>query len=161
MLLLFGVVAFLIVFLEKRTPQNTLNGIAYVSDGDSLKLKDERIRLLGIDAPELAQTCVDENKKTWQCGKISKKRMKQLIKNKELICTWKERDRYNRLLAKCTLNGNDIGAILVKEGLAVSYRGSNDYLVEQKYAKKNKIGMWAGKFEDPKDWRFRNRGRRY
>ncbi len=155
-LVLFGAIAYTSSFLEKSELSNIVSGQAYASDGDSLKISGIRIRLLGIDAPELYQKCKDKNNITWKCGLASHKRMASLIRGNEVTCLSDAEDRYGRLLAKCAVENVDVGAILVSEGLAVSYRGSGDYLREQNEAKKNKRGMWAGEFENPQDWRRRN-----
>jgi endonuclease YncB( thermonuclease family) len=38
-------------------------------DGDTLKSSTTEVRLYGIDAPELAETCTDANGKEWACGR--------------------------------------------------------------------------------------------
>ena len=44
-----------------------ISGLPSVTDGDTLRLGAERIRLHGIDAPESAQRC-RAGGKTWACG---------------------------------------------------------------------------------------------
>jgi endonuclease YncB( thermonuclease family) len=156
LLAMFLVAIFLSFYSDEKVNIQNLNGRATASDGDSLRLNGERIRLLGIDAPELYQNCKAKNGRNWECGRVSHKRMSKLIKGQRVVCSSNEVDRYDRLLAKCTVLDKDIGGILVLEGLAVSYRGSGDYLGEQRSAKKNKLGMWAGEFENPQDWRRNN-----
>ncbi len=155
-LALLGAIAFLVITLEKDELDQPLRGFVTASDGDSLKMGSQQIRLLGIDAPELYQKCKFKNGKTWECGRVSHSRVSQLVKGKELVCIGDQYDRYNRLLAKCSVRDKDIGGILVLEGLAVSYRGSGDYLSEQKNAQRNNSGMWSGEFENPQDWRRNN-----
>lgn len=43
-------------------------GLAVAGDGDSLRVGDNRIRLFGIDAPEIDQVC-DKPSGRWDCGK--------------------------------------------------------------------------------------------
>lgn len=163
--LLLGIIAIFLSLQNEEESQNrqtkennsyNISGIARASDGDSLEISNRRIRLLGIDAPELYQNCKDKNGNSWKCGRASHKKLSSLVRGRQVTCVGLKKDRYDRLLAKCTIMGDDIGAILISEGLAVSYRGSGDYLAEQNRARKNKIGMWAGKFENPQDWRRRN-----
>ena len=52
------------------------------------------------------------------------------------------------------VDGDDIGAWLVREGQAVSY--GSDYEREESTARKRKVGLWAGSFERPGAWRQRN-----
>ena len=58
----------------------TIFGQAKIIDGDTIKIGDTRIRLHGIDTPELRQTCT-LNKQIWLCGKQAQQKMKQMIKD--------------------------------------------------------------------------------
>ena len=63
-----------------HAPNSThLMGSVQVVDGDSLKAGDEQIRLLGIDAPELRQTCRDAQGRGWQCGRAARTRLAELV----------------------------------------------------------------------------------
>ena len=44
-----------------------------VTDGDSLKIGKEKIRLSGIDAPEMKQICYDRYDTPYACGHLAKK----------------------------------------------------------------------------------------
>ena len=79
-LAVFIAIAFFIISLEKDEFAQSISGAVSASDGDSLKMGNQRIRLLGIDAPELYQKCKFKNGKTWQCGRVSHQRILQLIK---------------------------------------------------------------------------------
>ena len=43
--------------LSSKTIANEISGLAFISDGDTIKILDNRIRLHGIDAPEKKQKC--------------------------------------------------------------------------------------------------------
>lgn len=118
-------------------------------DGDSLRVSGRMIRLQGIDAPEFNQTCRREGQET-RCGREAAQALKRLISKGEVTCKGFEHDRYDRLLATCTVVGEDIGAALVKSGHAVAY---GDYVLEEAEARANKRGLWAGTFDFPRDWR--------
>ena len=48
----------------------------------------------------------------------------------------------------------DINGWLVKNGYAVAYRKySKRYVLQEQYAKKNKLGLWRGNFLEPEKWR--------
>ena len=57
-----------IVGLVSQPPVTLIAGHAEVTDGDTLRIGATRIRLTGIDAPELAQTCTGQSGKEWPCG---------------------------------------------------------------------------------------------
>ena len=58
-------------------------------------------------------------------------------------CTVQNRDRYQRIVATCTVNGRDLGAILVREGLAISETNYGDpYRQQESEARERGRGMW-------------------
>ena len=61
-----------IVGLAFPPPLTPIAGPAEVTDGDTLRIGATRIRLSGIDAPELAQTCTDQSGREWPCGAEAK-----------------------------------------------------------------------------------------
>ncbi|WP_245622309.1 thermonuclease family protein [Devosia epidermidihirudinis] len=132
------------------TPPPPIAGMARASDGDSLRLGDERVRILDIDAPELAQNCTETNGRVWSCGKAARDRMAALLASGIVDCRPEGKDQYGRLLARCVVGGRDIGATMVSEGLAVSYGG---YAREEAAARKARLGIWGGDFDAPKAWR--------
>jgi len=127
-----------------------VDGVARVSDGDSFRLGDERIRLLGLDAPELSQNCDSETGGQWPCGRAARNRMADLLASGPVICQPDGRDQYGRLLATCRIQGQDIAATMVAEGLAIA---SGDYWTQEADARRDRQGIWAGSFETPRDWR--------
>jgi len=147
-LLLFGGAAFLAARLDPLPPR--FSGAAQAADGDSLRLRGDRIRLLGIDAPELSQICWAEDGTEWPCGRTAHQRLAELIGNTETSCQPGGTDRYGRTLASCTAADRDVAAVLAAEGLAIA-RG--DYEREENAARSAKLGIWRGRFVDPRRWR--------
>ncbi|WP_011580893.1 MULTISPECIES: thermonuclease family protein [Chelativorans] len=129
-----------------------LSGSFRINDGDSLTINGERIRLRGIDAPELDQQCSLEGL-SYACGQRARQALSQLTNSGSLSCSGWERDRYGRLLARCEAGGRDLGQTMVETGWAISY---GDYTLSEAEAKRAGKGLWAGAFEDPRDWRTRN-----
>ena len=140
-----------------------VNGvISRVIDADTVVLKSDqginyKIRLLGIDAPEINQVY----------GKEATRYLSNKVLGKNLKVLGKNKDRYHRLLGKLILNGNDINLDLVKNGMAWHYKfykksqEKKDQLLysnAEKYAKVNKLGLWAKKMPVPPwQWRKKNK----
>ena len=132
--------------------------ITKVSDGDSLRSGNLRIRLFGIDAPELRQQCADQNGVLWNCGTAAKQQLNDLIgTSKDLQCNLRDVDRYGRLVMQCFSGSTDLGAAMVRSGHALAYRDFSDlYIPEEKQAKTALIGVWRGTFSPPWEWRRQN-----
>jgi endonuclease YncB( thermonuclease family) len=138
----------------KRMDPVLLQGEARAIDGDTLQLGDTRLRLHGIDAPELRQTCEHNAGEAWSCGRRAALELAAALSGAEVHCISRERDRYQRLIATCWAAGRDIGQSLVAHGWAVAYRRfSPDYVSEEELARYLAQGMWAGRFDMPWEWR--------
>jgi endonuclease YncB( thermonuclease family) len=136
----------------------SLSGRASVVDGDTLEIHGQRVRLIGIDAFESDQTCLDAAGQSWRCGQRAALALADGIGAATVTCEGDERDRYGRLLAVCQAHGEDLGAWLVSEGLALAYRRySTAYIGQENAARAAKRGVWAGTFVLPWDWRAQNR----
>ena len=131
-------------------------GVVHVLDGDTLDLGGERIRLAGMDAPEMSQTC-GPPEATTPCGRLARDALIRLIAGRSVTCRVTGQDRWRRSLASCTAEGDDLGAALVARGLAVAY---GRYDAEERAAKAARVGLWAGPFERPADWRRRHEPQR-
>ncbi|MGJ8528383.1 thermonuclease family protein [Maritalea sp.] len=142
----------MVVVLD-RQKITEIKGVASVSDGDSLVINGLRIRLKGIDAPELDQKC-DEKNSVWRCGVKAKSALIQLIGGQVLVCKSEGEDKYRRLLAVCYLSEKDIGKWMVTNGWAISY---GDYKFDEALARRNSSGLWRGEFETPQSWRNKAR----
>ena len=132
--------------------------ITKVTDGDSLWAGDLRIRLHGIDAPEMRQNCTDKIDKSYKCGIAARNHLLGLIQPPaELQCQQLDKDRYGRLVMRCYKAGIDINAAMVRAGWAIAYRRyAKDYIAEENQAKALKKGLFAGKFQTPEQWRREN-----
>ncbi len=126
-------------------------------DGDTLDAGGKRIRLFGIDAPELRQRCNDTSGRAWACGRAAKARLAALVAGGPVACASRGHDRYGRMLGICSAgNVRDVGAALVQEGFAVDYsRYSNLYTSAARGARAAGRGIWRGRFEPPEQWRHR------
>lgn len=147
LLLVAAAVALLTLLAEER---ETVAGLASAMDGDSLRVGGLEIRLAGIDAPELRQTCT-RDERPYGCGAEAKAELARLAEGWVVSCRIEERDRYRRHVATCRVGGEDLGAALVRGGLAISYEGR--YRREEAGAKAAKTGLWGGSFVEPAQWR--------
>ncbi|MDQ6992424.1 MAG: thermonuclease family protein [Mariprofundus sp.] len=124
---------------------------AYIYDGDTFRTsKGERIRLLGINTPEVGHN----RQRPQPFSKEASKRLKQLIAGKvvQLSFDKERRDIYGRTLAQLYLrDGRWINKILVREGLAQLYvfepnhRWSRALLAAEQQARAEKLGLWSSK----------------
>ncbi len=130
-----------------------MTGQASVIDGDTIEIHGQRIRLRGIDAPESGQLCYIGGKR-WRCGKDAANVLADLINRRPVTCQERDRDRYGRVVAICRVAGEDLGAWLVGNGLALAYRRySTAYVPHEGRARLAKAGMWRGAFVPPWEWR--------
>ena len=142
----------------KSHPQFNKNfsGNTFVLDGDSLRVGGKEVRLYGIDAPEYNQTCFDAKKKEYPCGQKSREFLINLAGGKQVECAYFDMDKYDRYLSKCSVGKASINEELIKSGMAVIYSFTEaDEKMEklEAEAKKNKLGVWQGAFQLPKDYR--------
>jgi endonuclease YncB( thermonuclease family) len=131
-------------------PAATLSGRASAADGDTLRIGDTRIRLIGLDAVELDQTCTDAAGVEWACGREARALLDSLVDRGETSCASEGRDRYRRVLARCRIAGSDLGEQIVRAGWAVA---DLEYGLALAEARLNGHGIWAGRFDDPSKWR--------
>lgn len=140
--------------------QGPIEGMATVTDGDGLEIGGERIRLYGVDAPEVAQYCSRKDGTRWHCGQYSTVALDRFVSGKKVRCDVRTLDSYGRWVAVCKAGDVDLGRRQVSEGWAVAYRRySKDYVGDEDAARKADRGVWEGKFQMPWDWRAAARSR--
>lgn len=165
-----SLIIFLVIFIT--SPLYALPGTSYVvtnvHDGDTVSIKVEsfagfplrieRVRLIGIDAPELKQD-------PW--GRKAKKHLKKLISESGWVVNVEfdvdQRDKYGRLLGYLWSRnkGTLINEQMVEDGHAVVYtfppnvRYVDRFVDAQKRAQSKGIGIWGkmGLTQSPAEWR--------
>ncbi len=131
-----------------------LSGQATVIDGDTLEIHGQRIRLHGIDAPESRQSCEDASGHSYACGRAAAFALADWIGRAVVSCDPRGRDRYRRVVALCTVRGEDMGAWLVRSGYALAFRRYGlDYVAAEDDARHRGAGIWQGRFTAPWEWR--------
>lgn len=130
---------------------------ASVVDGDTLILTDLTVRLHGIDAVEGRQTC-KRGAETWACGQEAAMALASRVQGKTVECSPRSIDQYGRTVATCMVNGFDLAENLVRSGLAVALPDFSDaYVDAEARAKALRLGIWAGEFQLPRDFRAANK----
>ncbi len=134
--------------------------VVRVHDGDTISVmmgrKKERVRLIGIDAPEMGQ-------RPW--GGRAKRHLEELLGDGQLVSLEfdvERRDKYRRLLAYVRIpDGTFINLRMIKDGYAVLFtfppnvRHVNELREAQRYAREKRLGIWGkdGLKETPLDYK--------
>jgi endonuclease YncB( thermonuclease family) len=127
-----------------------------ITDGDTIKVNEEKIRFSGIDTPELKQICFKQGVKKL-CGITAKQILIDKIADNDVACVKEGKDQYKRTLAECFVNDESLSSYLVRSGYAFAYRKySKKFISDEDYARTNKLGMWSMEFEYPWDFRRNN-----
>ena len=143
----------ILLFFFSGAAAADITGPAYVIDGDTIDISDVRIRLNGIDTPEIEQIC-RTNGLIWHCGIEATKVMRHLTKGKTVTCIGNTKDQYGRLIANCFVGDLNLNATMVEAGMALAYRYySLEYVAQEDFARETKQGLWSGEFVAPWDWR--------
>lgn len=126
--------------------------ITRIVDGDTVDvdidlgfgvwLKDERVRIMGIDTPE--SRTADPVEKVF--GLASKKRLEQLLGETGILKTVIDKDggdakgKFGRILGDFLVGDRTVTEILIEEGHAVKYHGQNKADVEMAHlANRNRL----------------------
>ncbi|APP01541.1 thermonuclease family protein [Xanthomonas perforans] len=131
-----------------------LVGRATVTDGDTITVAHQRIRLWGIDAPESAQQCSAHDGSAWPCGRRAAAALDGYLLDKTVHCQPKDTDRYGRRVAECFVQGQSVNAWMVRSGWAVAYRQyATAFEVDERLAQQQRRNLWQGAFQMPADYR--------
>lgn len=142
-------------------PAPTISGTARVIDGDTISIRDQRIRLAAIDSCEVDQSGTRSGAE-WPCGKIARSFMREIADGKHITCRVIDTDQYRRLVAQCFESGRDVGLAIVAAGLAETLfrylprqHGMNlgEYIGTEERAKAANAGMWSAQILKPSEFR--------
>lgn len=132
----------------------SMTGNASVVTGSVIKVRGIYVKLLGIEAPDLDQSCSDQYGRSYACGKRAKSWLQDYINNAEVKCHILGNIVKRRATGVCFLGDYDIAAVIANAGWAVAHTKNTDmYIAYEDQAMGNKRGLWEGKFYRPHDWR--------
>jgi endonuclease YncB( thermonuclease family) len=156
---IFAAALYFVVMVLEYFGVTALTPNHYVAvDGDSLRRGTFNVRLYGIDAPELHQSCQDGQANAYPCGQEAKDTLRHLVQGKTVECRAREHDKYGRTLAVCQVDGVELNHEMIRLGWAVAYdRHGFVYVLAERDARKHQRGIWYGSFENPSDYRARTR----
>lgn len=143
---------------------HVIQGDIRIIDADTVKIGQEKIRLLGIDAPETAQTCTCGGEKV-ECGKRATAALKDFVGTDKIYCRGDKRDRYGRTIGECFIRRNgaeiSLNQWLVSNGYAVAYtQYSKKFANDEAIAQTEKRGFWACEyFQNPAEYRHGKKNR--
>lgn len=133
-----------------------ISGRAIVIDGDTIEVDGRRIRLEGIDAPEMAQNCRRAQGASWGCGLEAAEVLSKLTGSRRVTCRSAGHDKYDRMLGQCSVDSLDLNAEMVRTGYAWAFvKYSTSYVAEEKAARAAMAGIWQGESEPA--WIFREK----
>ncbi|MCS4116002.1 endonuclease YncB(thermonuclease family) [Salinibacter ruber] len=158
-LLLVAVPTFATAQAQGDTPvepgQTFTARVVEVTDGDTFGVRRSigeqvTIRLHGVDAPESAQSY----------GQAATRAARRYVGSKNVRVAVEEIGRYGRAVARVEVQGGDLGAMLIRDGLAWHYReyapNETGYRRLQRQARNAKRGLWSQSNPVP-PWAWRDR----
>lgn len=146
------------IVLGVSAQAQTVTGVIRVVDADTFWVDDVNIRLHGIDAPEGKQTCTLKDGSPWACGSWATDQARGLYEGKTATCAGINTDRYGRMVARCRVEGRDVGADLVYAGIARAFpKYSLEYVDIEKQALFSERGTWRATMQSPADFRAESR----
>ena len=140
-------------FPSKAAENAVLSGNADIVDADTIRVSGIPVRLYGIDAPESRQTC-ERGGSSYACGKTATRVLAELIAGRPVQCELLGKDNYGRSLGICSVGGTELNSAMVRQGWALAFeKYPGRYVGDQKRAEVAKLGLWAGSFVKPWEWR--------
>jgi len=111
-IIVFIFITIFIVFTGSTVSSSkNINGFVDVTDGDTIRFGMIKIRIWGLDAPEM----------NTDAGKRSKAELRAIVSGKEVTCEPDGTKSYDRVVAKCFVDGHDIAVKMIELGLAKPY----------------------------------------
>jgi len=150
--------AFVLAISTTALAETLVGKVVGVADGDTITVLDSqqtqhKIRLMGIDCPEKAQPF----------GQNAKQSLSDLVFGRSVNVEWQKLDRYERIVGKVLVSGQDANLEQVRRGLAWHYKKYEreqepldraTYSQAEIEARMSNRGLWSDPSPIPPwDWR--------
>jgi hypothetical protein len=115
--------------------------------------------LVGIDAPNFDQICIDEHAEPWACGVEARDQLVKQIDKRSVSCESRGPDKTfpKWSLGICTVAGEpmSLNRSLVRQGYAIGLTPNpkDDFKADEAAARADRRGLWRGCFVSPLDFR--------
>ena len=141
---------------SQAAAEEAIVGAASVIDGDTIEIHGTRIRLHGIDAPESRQECNRADGAPWRCGQQAALALSDAYRTCGRALRIRAAVIATAVSSPSASKGSeDLNRWMVASGWAVAYRKyALDYVPDEERAHRAGVGIWAGAFEMPWDWRL-------
>ncbi|WP_067339526.1 thermonuclease family protein [Stappia indica] len=128
---------------EREIPTQITFHQPLVIDAGSFRTKQLTIRLAGIDAPQLEETCPSRLGGTWPCGMRARTALRGLVRRHAITCDGMQDTPAGVVLAQCRKQGTDLAAWMVAQGWARPGEGAGeDLLASAEAAREARRGIW-------------------
>lgn len=146
-----GAAALGVAMPDPGPARSAISGPAQVIDGDTLRIRAVRIRLQGIDAPELGDVCHRPDGSGWACGSWAAEQARARFGGQRLVCHDLGERSHDRVVARCEAGGVDVAGALLEAGAARAcerfarqHPHSQGYMALEAAAKAARVGIFAG-----------------
>lgn len=134
-------------------------GLVRVLTGDVLIVGGTPVRLYGIDALEIDQTCSNSLVDDYPCGRYAIGRVSMMLQQEEVHCALVGDDIDYDIgdhvrIGRCYLREIDLAEWVVRSGYAMALRDeSQEYVEAEDAARTAEMGLWGGPNVAPWEWR--------
>ena len=127
--------------------------VSKILGGDKIIVNGMPVRLYGIAAPVLGQSCTDAHNRGYDCGYIAARKLQEIIGSDPVSCKIMNKNNQGDLMAACSVASFDIGAVMVEAGCAIALPQITPiYVPYEQKARTAKEGLWEGQFQAPWEW---------
>ncbi len=133
----------------------SIAGQARVLTGSLIYVNGITVKLFGIAAPDLRQTCANKHGAGYYCGRKAQAWLQDWLGDREVTCYILGDVVRNRATGACFVDNNkyDLAAVVTNAGWAVAYTANTQiYVPYEQQAADNRRGLWEGEFYKPWDW---------